>query len=92
VHRAYCRGKLLFLLTITRSRSCWLRYQGVLVQTWKGLKLEMNLGPDDTYFQYTTVSHDSVLDTDAHYRRVDWMDDVDVHALWPRVRFALGAL
>lgn len=31
--------------------------QGVLLQTWKELRLGDNLGPDDTYFQYTTVCH-----------------------------------
>lgn len=28
---------------------------GVLLQTWKELRLGDNLGPDDTYFQYTTT-------------------------------------
>jgi hypothetical protein len=80
-------------LVVSKQTNLSLDKQGCLLQNKKDSAICFNFLPDDTYFQYTTVSlrccrSHSPLQLDN--ARIDWLDDVAIHAQRPLVRYTLN--
>ena len=80
MHCAFCWRKCFHILLLEVSRLIIGIYQGLILNGMKEHVLSYDIGPDDTYFQYTTVSHNlphsKVLDNDTNCFEAR-MDDVE---------------